>query len=82
MPYDTTPDVWRRQMAAVAVRSVSERLEEWEALNRELARMEVAGVRLRHPDYSDGEVFLTLVRRRYGDELVRAAWPGLVIPDP
>lgn len=80
MPADTSPEMWRRQMAAIAERSVAERLEEWEALNRELAQMEAAGVRLGHPDYSD-EVFLALVRRRHGDRLVRAAWPGRHLPD-
>ncbi len=69
-------------MAAIAGRSVAERLEEWESLNRELGRMEADGVRRRHPEYGEREVFLAVVRRRYGDELVRAAWPEDDLVDP
>ena len=69
-------------MQAIAARSVAERLEEWAALNRELCRMEAAGIRRRHPDYDEREVFLALVRIRYADEVVRAAWPGEDLVDP
>ena len=44
VPADTSPDVWRRQMAAIARRSVSDRLDEWAQLNRAWAGLlEVAG---------------------------------------
>jgi hypothetical protein len=35
-----------------------------------------AGFRAQHPDYSDRQVFLALVRVLHGDELVRRAWPA------
>lgn len=62
-------------MAAIARRSVAERMSEWEALNREVAVMEADAVRRRHPGYSDRQVFLTLVRHRYGDDLACEIWP-------
>lgn len=62
-------------MAAAAARSVEERLEEWALLNRAVAEMEADAVRRRHPDYSDRQVLLALVRKRYGDALADAAWP-------
>jgi hypothetical protein len=62
-------------MAAIGRRSVAERLEEWEALNRQGVEMEADGVRRQHPEFTDREVFLTMVRRRYGDELVCRVWP-------
>lgn len=75
VPADTSADVWRRQMAAIARRTVAERLEEWAELNRGVARMEEAAVRRRHPDYDERQVFLVLVRQRYGDDLALAVWP-------
>lgn len=67
-------------MEAIGRRSVADRLAEWEALNREGARMEADQVRRRHPEFSSREVFLALVRRRYGDELASEIWPE--IDDP
>ena len=37
--------------------------------------MQAAWVRGRHPEYSERQVFLAMVRLRYGDDLVRDAWP-------
>ena len=37
--------------------------------------MEADGIRRRHPDYDDRQVLLAAARLRYGDDLVRAAWP-------
>jgi hypothetical protein len=39
---------------------------------RELTR---AGIRARHPAYTEQEVGLALCRVLYGDDLVRKAWP-------
>lgn len=40
-----------------------------------------AGIRMRHPDYSDDEVRLTGIRIRIGDDLYRAAFPtGPLLP--
>lgn len=69
-------------MAAAAERTVAERLAEWEAFNRAAAAMEAAGIRRRHPNYNDHEVLLAAARFRYGDELVRAAWPEDDLVDP
>jgi hypothetical protein len=46
---------------------------------REVAR---AGIRSRHPEYTDDEVDLALRRILYGDELFGKAWPGrpLIVP--
>jgi hypothetical protein len=69
-------------MAAVARRSVAERLDEWAELNRAVARMEADGIRRRHPDHDDHQVLLAAARMRYGDELVLAAWPNDPLVDP
>jgi hypothetical protein len=63
-------------MYAIAQRTPADRLSEWEALNCAIGEMEAEGVRRRHPEYSEREVFLAIVRRRYGDDLYQAAWSG------
>lgn len=75
VPADTSPEVWRVQMAAIAARPPESRIAEWEALNRAMAQMEEDGVRRRHPEYDDHDVHVALVRLRYGDDLVKGAWP-------
>jgi hypothetical protein len=69
-------------MAAIAARTHAERMADFEALNAEVARLEAAAVRRRHPDYSDHEVLRALVRLRYGDDLAAAAYPGLPLIVP
>lgn len=69
-------------MAVAATKPVTERLAEWAALNRAGAQMEEMAVRRRHPEYDDHDVLLALTRLRYGDDLVRGAWPGEPLRDP
>jgi hypothetical protein len=77
VPADTSTSAWKVQMKAIRARSREERIAEWEALNRAGAKMEADGVRRQHPGFTEREVFLTLVRRRYGDELAGRIWPDL-----
>jgi len=63
-------------MEATARRTIPDRLDEWDQLNRGVIRMAEQAVRRRHPDYSDRQVFLALVRRLYGDELALEVWPA------
>lgn len=68
-------------MATVGRRSVEDRLLEWAELNRAVAQMEAEAVRRRHPEYTDRQVFLALVRKRYGDDLFASAWPNEPLVD-
>jgi hypothetical protein len=81
VPADTTLEVWRRQMAATAGRTIAQRIDEWEQLNRGVARMAEQAVRRRHPGYDDRQVFLALVRRLYGDDLALEVWPEAAAVD-
>jgi hypothetical protein len=69
-------------MAAIARRSIPDRLDEWAQLNLAVVRMAEQAVRRRHPDYDDRRVFLALVRGRYGDELALRVWPDAAVVDP
>jgi hypothetical protein len=42
----------------------------------------MAGIRRRHPGYTDEEVTLAWARLTLGDELCRAAWPDRPLVDP
>ncbi len=48
-------------------------------LAREASR---AGVRTRHPDYSEDEVRRAFFRLLHGDALTRAVWPDRPLLDP
>jgi hypothetical protein len=81
-PRDTTRDsqqiqldVYRRLGAASRAR-LAGRLS---ADTRDLTR---AGIRARHPGYTEEEVELALRRVLYGDDLFLRAWPGRLLLAP
>jgi hypothetical protein len=47
-----------------------------------IRRLTMAGIRARHPQYSDDEVFIAYARLTLGDDVVRSVWPDrtLVLP--
>jgi hypothetical protein len=51
-------------------------------LSDEIREVSLAGIRHRHPDYTDDEALRALLRLIVGDELVRAALPGRPLVDP
>jgi hypothetical protein len=42
----------------------------------------LAGIRCRHPEYSDAQAQMALWRLRLGDDLVSKAWPDRELVDP
>ena len=51
-------------------------------LSQAVRRASMAGIRRRHPEYSEADVLVALARLVYGDDLVRRAWPGHGLRDP
>lgn len=51
-------------------------------LNEMARQTAVAGIRSRHPDYSEEQVRLALFRLVHGDALTRAVWPDQALVDP
>jgi hypothetical protein len=45
-------------------------------------RLSMAGVRARHPDYTEAQVRQAYARLRLGDALVRTVWPDQPLVDP
>lgn len=45
-------------------------------------RVSLAGIRHRHPEYDDELAHLALARLRFGDDLVKQAWPSRPLVEP
>jgi hypothetical protein len=63
------------QMARYRALTPEQRVLEALALSEQLYAFTVAGVRARHPAYTDAEVESAVRRLRLGDELFRQVWP-------
>lgn len=51
-------------------------------LTEMVKQLACAGIRQRHPHYSDDQVFHAWTRLKLGDALVRAVWPDRELVDP
>ena len=71
---DTSPDARRIQQAVWRRMSPSERVDLAVAMSEDVREIASAGIRLRHPDWSDDRVRRALLERLYGTELVARAW--------
>ena len=74
-PRDTTADSHAAQLAAYRRIGPTGRAQLAATLSTETRQLTRAGIRSRHPRYSNEEVDLALRRLLYGDELFRRAWP-------
>ena len=79
---DTTPAAEEVQRAIYRRLGGRERIAIAFRLNETVRRMAVAGIRSRHPEYSDREVQQAFARLRLGDALVRQVWPNQPLIDP
>jgi hypothetical protein len=79
IPADTTPEAWRVQVEVYRRMSPSRRLELALEMSDALRGVVTAGVRARHPDYSDQQVRLAVARLWLGDELFCKVYPGVEI---
>ena len=69
VPADTSPEVWQMQMNALGAMTPEQRLALWEESQKQSSLMEDAAMRRLHPEFSDYQLLVELVRARYGDEL-------------
>lgn len=72
---DTSPDVEARQIEAWRQMSPAEKLAAVTAASRTARAMMVAGIRHRHPDAGEREVFLRAAIIQLGPDLAIAAYP-------
>ena len=77
VPADTTPEAARVQFAALRRLTIDRRFEIADANASQLRRLCEAGVRLRHPDYSDADARIAVMRLLIGEECFCRCLPEL-----
>jgi hypothetical protein len=79
---DTSPDVQALQDALYRKLGAYGRVEAAFSLTASVRAIAAAGVRHRHPAYSEDEVGAAVARLVLGDDLVREIWPGRGLVEP
>ena len=69
IPKDTTIDALRKQFEILERIGIEGRAEMTAELNDNLRQLIKDGVRLRHPEYNDFQVFHEVIRITAGDEI-------------
>jgi hypothetical protein len=82
IPLDTTVDADAAQFEAYRRLGAAGRMAAAFRLSATSRHLATAGIRRRHPEYSDDDVHLALARLLFGDALVRAAWPQCPLIEP
>lgn len=82
VPLDTAPDAHAAQTEAYRRLGGKERTAIMFRLNQMAREAAAAGIRSRHPEYSDEQVRHALYRLMLGDELTLAVWPDRKLLEP
>ncbi len=81
-PADTSSESHAVQIAIYRRLGPSRRVEIAARLSAETRELTRAGIRARHPEYSDAEVEIAGRRLWLGDDLFRRAWPKSPLVEP
>jgi hypothetical protein len=81
-PRDTTADGHAVQLSVYRRLGASGRARLAASLSADTRRLARAGIRARHPDYTEEQVELALRRTIYGDDLFLRAWPNRPLLPP
>jgi hypothetical protein len=82
VPDDTSADAHRVQHEIYMRMGGTARLGVAFELSETVKQIACAGIRHRHPEYTDDQVFQAWARLKLGDALVRAVWPHRELVDP
>ncbi len=82
IPLDTSTDAHRVQAEIYGRMGGAARVAVAFELSETVRQLTCAGIRRRHPQYSDEQVFHAWTRLKLGDALVRAVWPDRELVDP
>lgn len=82
LPLDTTEGANAVQLDAYRRLGGPGRVAVVFRLNALVREMAMAGIRSRHPEYDDAQVWIALQRLMLGDALVRSAFPDGELVDP
>ena len=81
-PADTTAASHEAQLQAYRRLGAEGRARLAGRLSADTRDLTRAGIRARHPGYTEAEVELALRRLLFGDDLFRRAWPGRPLLEP
>lgn len=81
-PLDTSPEAQAIQDAVYRSMGAYGRVETAFRLTASARALTAAGIRHRHPHYSDEQVGMAVARLVLGDHLVREVWPDRVLVEP
>lgn len=81
-PLDTTEEADRIQFEIFGRMSAAEKLRRMSELTELVRATFEAGIRKRHPQYTDRDARLARIRWELGDELYRQAYPCEALLDP
>lgn len=79
---DTSPEALAVQIAAYRRMGPEARVELALRMSDEVREITLAGIRSRHPTYSEAQARDALHRLLLGDELFRAVWPDHALLAP
>ncbi len=82
IPHDTTAEAFDVQTEAYRRMSPEARVAILARMSEEMREVALAGIRGRHPEYSEEEARQALYRLLLGDTLVRAVWADRRLVDP
>jgi hypothetical protein len=74
IPADTSPEAFRVLIQAYRGMPPGRRLEIAMQMSEDILEIAAAGVRQRHPDYSDEQVHMALISMRLGEKLFREVY--------
>jgi hypothetical protein len=77
VPADTTPEAARFQFDVFRSMPPQRRLELALQMSTALRNVAAAGVRSRHPEYTEQQVRLAVARLTLGEKLFAQAYPGV-----
>ena len=81
-PSDTSPEVWRVFLDLVRRASPGERMKRAFEVSETVRAFAEAGMRARHPQADDREIFLRMARLYLGEELARKVYGELPADGP
>jgi hypothetical protein len=79
---DTSREAAEFQLQAWQRLGAEARVEMVAQLSEQIREISLAGIRQRHPGYTDDQARRALLRLVVGDELVLTTWPGQPLVEP
>jgi hypothetical protein len=82
VPRDTDPAAQAVQDGIYLAMTGAERVAIAFRLSAAARQLTMDGIRRRHPEYTDEQVRMALLRLLHGDELLRTVWPDRALVQP